>query len=185
MRMFLSGKELTGRLVDWADPEHPFANDDPTTEEHKDARGAWFQWFELSPYEVGCDELAAYVPTWAFGRKFEEGTSVVGLPEQSLSLLIGLCVSAPAGPLSSYLATIQRNLPVGFIGNTINDIASGIAKMWGKHETAVFENHHPLHASNEYNFLYHCTPVPNGIPRPQGIENTPRIHLIDSGMVSL
>ncbi len=138
----------------------------------------------MTPYEIGCDELAAYVPTWGFGRKFEGGASVTGLPEQSLSLLIGLCVSAPAGPLSSYLATIQRNLPTGFIGDGINGIASGIAKLWGKHETEVFENHHPLHASNEWNPLFHYTPTPQGTPRPPGIENSPRIHLIDGGMVS-
>ncbi|KAH8888730.1 FabD/lysophospholipase-like protein [Thozetella sp. PMI_491] len=167
---------------DWADPEHPFATDDPTTKEHQDAKDAWYQWFEITPYEVGCDELEAFVPTWGFGRKFEEGSSIVSLPEQSLALLIGLCVSAPAGPLSSYLATIQRNLPAGFIADTVNGIASGISKLWGKHETAVFENHHPLHASNEWNFLYHYTPTPKGTPRPPGIENSPKIHLIDSGM---
>ncbi len=76
---------LMENVTDWADPEHPFANDDPTTKEHRDAQDAWFQWFELSPYEVGCDELEAYVPTWAFGRKFEEGASVAGLPEHSVS----------------------------------------------------------------------------------------------------
>ena len=139
----------------------------------------------MTPFEVGCDELAAFVPTWAFGRKFEGGVSVVGLPEQSLSLLVGLCVSAPAGPLSSYLATIQRNLPTGFIGNVINSISSGIAKLEGQHNMDIFENHHPLHASNEHNFLYHYTPTPKGTPRPPGLENSPRVHLIDSGMVSL
>ncbi|KAK3939550.1 acyl transferase/acyl hydrolase/lysophospholipase [Diplogelasinospora grovesii] len=193
---------------DWADPEHPFSNEDASTSEHSNARDAWFQWFEMTPYEVGCDELEAWVPTWGFGRKFEEGVSVTPLPEQSLALLLGLCTSAPAGPLSSYLATIQRNLPAGFIGSAINNVASGVAKMWGKHETAVFENHHPLHASNgaysltssflfpplfpallfgvanelEHNFLYHYTPTPKGTPRPPGIENSPKIHLIDSGM---
>jgi len=138
----------------------------------------------MTPYEVGCDELEAWCPTWAFGRQFENGRSVSGLPEQSLSLLLGLCTSAPAGPLSSYLSTIQRNLPKGFIGGAINDISHGMAKIWGKEDTAVFENHHPLHASNEHNFLFHYTPTPPGVARPPGIENSPRIHLIDSGMVS-
>jgi cytosolic phospholipase A2 len=169
---------------DWADSEHPFASEDPTTKEHQSAADAWFQWFEMTPYEVGCDELQAWVPTWGFGRKFEEGHSVSGLPEQSLALLLGLCTSAPAGPLSSYLSTIQRNLPHGFLGNAINGLASGVAKIWGKHETAVFENHHPLHASNEHNFMFHYTPTPKGTPRPPGLENSPRIHLVDGGMVS-
>jgi phospholipase A2 len=138
----------------------------------------------MTPFEIGCDELEAWCPIWGFGRKFEEGKSVERLPEQSLALLLGLCTSAPAGPLSSYLMTIQRNLPTGFIGDAINGLASGVAKLWGKHDTAVFQNHHPLHASNEHNFLFHLTPTPAGTPRPVGIENSPKIHLIDSGMVS-
>jgi len=166
----------------WADPEHPFKDHNPTAEEQKEASDAWWQWFEFTPFEIGCDELEAWCPTWAFGRHFEEGKSTIGLPEQSLALLLGLCTSAPVGPLSSYLATIQRNLPKGFIGNTIDDLASGITKMWGKRDTAVFQNHHPLHASNEHNFVFHLTPVVQGETREPGIENSPRIHLIDSGM---
>ncbi|KAH8810962.1 putative cytosolic phospholipase A2 [Xylogone sp. PMI_703] len=166
----------------WADPEHPFKDDDPMAKEHQEATDAWWQWFEISPYEIGCDELQSWCPTWAFGRQFEEGRSITSFPEQSLALLIGLCVSAPAGPLSSYLATIQRNLPHGFLGDAINNIASEVTKKWGKHKTDIFENHHPLHASNEHNFMFHLTPTQPGVPRPPGIENSPRIHLIDSGM---
>lgn len=166
----------------WADSEHPFNDNNPMAKEQQDASDAWWQWFELTPYEIGCDELQAWCPTWAFGRRFEEGKSLTGFPEQSLALLIGLCVSAPAGPLSSYLATIQRNLPKNFVGNTINKVSSEIAKKWGKQKTEIFENHHPLHASNEHNFMFHLTPTQPGVPRPPGIENSPRIHLIDSGM---
>ncbi|KAH8652520.1 putative cytosolic phospholipase A2 [Xylariales sp. PMI_506] len=167
---------------DWADPEHPFHAEDPTAKEHEEASDAWFQWFEMTPFEIGCDELEAWCPTYGFGRPFEEGKSVLQLPEQSLALLLGLCTSAPAGPLSSYLATVQRNLPTGIIGDSINKISAGVAKIWGKQETSIFENHHPLHACNEHNFLYHYTPTTQGTPRPPGIENSPRIHLIDSGM---
>lgn len=167
---------------DWVDETHPFADANPRSKEHQDAADAWWQWFEISPFEIGCDELEAWCPTWGFGRPFEEGKSVEGLPEQSLALLLGLCTSAPAGPLSSYLSTIQRNLPKNFIGDAVNKLASGVAAMWGKQQTEVFTNHHPLHASNEYNFLFHFTPAPKGTPRPPGIENSPRIHLLDSGM---
>ncbi|CAK5280056.1 unnamed protein product [Mycena citricolor] len=167
---------------DWVDSEHPFATGNHLDKEHREASDAWFQWFEMSPFEIGCDELAKWCPTFGFGRPFEEGKSTLQLPEQSLALLLGLCTSAPAGPLSSYLSTIQRNLPTGLIGDTINRISSGIAKLWGAHETEIFENHHPLHACNEHNFLFHYTPTPKGQGRPEGIENSPRIHLIDSGM---
>jgi phospholipase A2 len=166
----------------WVDKEHPFRELDPSSKEQTLASDAWFQWFEFTPYEIGCDELEAWVPTWGFGRPFSEGKSTMQLPEQSLALLLGLCTSAPAGPLTSYIATISRSLPAGFIGNQIHNVASRITKSWGKQETDEFTNHHPLHACNEHNYMFHLTPVQPGQCRPAGIENSPRIHLIDSGM---
>lgn len=167
---------------DWKDNEQPFGDVDHAGGDHAAARDAWFQWFEFTPYEVGCDEVEAWVPTWGFGRPFEEGKSTMQLPEQSLALLLGLATSAPAGPLTSYIVTISRNLPPGFLGNSITSLAKGVSRMWGKKGTDVFQEHHPLHACNEHNFMYHFTPVPKGAPRPPGLENSPRIHLIDSGL---
>ena len=169
---------------DWVDKEHPFKEPDHSAEEHDDV-SAWFQWFEMTPYEIGCDEIEAWVPTWAFGRPFSEGKSTMQLPEQSLALLLGLCTSAPAGPLTSYIATISRNLPTGFLGNSIHSLATGVTKFWGKQGTEEFQNHHPLHACNEHNFMYHLSPTNSSEeagPRPPGLENSPRLHLIDSGM---
>ena len=167
---------------DWADEKHPFSEPDHMADEHKEAQDAWFQWFEMTPFEIGCDELEAWVPTWGFGRPFDLGKSTMQLPEQSLALLLGLCTSAPAGPLTSYLATINRQLPPNFVGNTIHELASRVSRLWGKEGTEKFEQHHPLHACNEHNFIYHLNPIPQGEARPQGLENSPRIHLIDSGM---
>lgn len=167
---------------DWSDKEHPFKEPDHAAGDHADAVDAWFQWFEASPYEVGCDEIEAWVPTWGFGRPFKEGVSTMQLPEQSLALLLGLATSAPAGPLTSYISTISRNLPTGFLGNSIHSMAGKISKLWGKQGTEEFQQHHPLHACNEHNFMYHYTPKQEGQPRPPGLENSPRIHLIDSGM---
>ncbi|TKA79370.1 hypothetical protein B0A55_02837 [Friedmanniomyces simplex] len=167
---------------DWKDKEHPFEEPDHGEGDHKEADDAWFQWYEMTPYEVGCDETQAWVPTWGFGRPFDEGKSTMQLPEQSLALLLGLCTSAPAGPLTSYIGTISRNLPTGFLGNSIHSLASRVAKFWGKQGTEEFQEHHPLHACNEHNFMYHYTHPEPGQARPPGLENSPRIHLIDSGM---
>jgi phospholipase A2 len=167
---------------DWVDKTQPFMEPDHSAVEHQEVKDAWFQWFEMTPYEIGCDELESWVPTWGFGRQFSHGKSTVGFPEQSLSLLLGLCTSAPAGPLSSYISTIKRNLPPGFIGDTIENIAKGFTKLWGKQGTEEFEDHHPLHACNEHNFMFHLSELPPGEGYPPGLENSPRIHLIDSGM---
>ena len=68
---------------------------------------AWFQWFEFTPYELWCEELAAGIPSYAVGRKFERGSSVTrddGLnqPETRLPLLIGIWGSAFCATLSHY-----------------------------------------------------------------------------------
>jgi phospholipase A2 len=166
---------------DWADSEKPFKEPKATKDEVK-VKDAWFQWFEISPYEVGCDELEAWVPTWGFGRPFSEGKSIMQLPEQTLALLLGLCTSAPAGPLTSYLATIKRSLPAGMIGSAIQKISSAFANSLGKQGKEEFQQHHPLHACNEHNFLHHLTPTQPGQDPPPGIENAPQLHLIDSGL---
>lgn len=51
-------------------------------------------WFEFSPHEIGCAEFGAYVPTWAYGRKFDAGVSVNFAPEQSLGFQLGTFGSA-------------------------------------------------------------------------------------------
>lgn len=167
---------------DWADETTPFKNADPSHDEHAEAVNAWFQWFEMSPFEIGCDELEAFCPTWAFGRPFSKGKSTMKLPEQSLALLLGLCTSAPAGPLISYLATIKRNLPPGFLGNSIMDMSRGVARFWGKQGKEEFQQHHPLHACNEHNFMLHLSQDSPDEEQAPPIEKTPSIHLIDSGM---
>lgn len=50
---------------------------------------AEYLWYEFTPYEVGASWLHAYVPTWAFGRKFKNGVSVNTAPEQPFGTLLG------------------------------------------------------------------------------------------------
>jgi phospholipase A2 len=61
---------------DWKDPTEPFELEHAHTigasqviEPDQDAAGAWWQWFEFNPLEVGSDELEGWIPTWSFGRK--------------------------------------------------------------------------------------------------------------------
>lgn len=48
-----------------------------------------YQWFEFTPYDVGCEEAEAWVPMWSFGRKFENGKNLERLPEQTIDILMG------------------------------------------------------------------------------------------------
>ena len=52
------------------------------------------EWYEFTPFEVGGAWLEAYVPSWAFGRKFNNGISVNFAPEQSFGYLLGIFGSA-------------------------------------------------------------------------------------------
>lgn len=114
---------------------------------------AWFQWFEMTPFEVGCDEHAAWCPTWAFGRPFSAGKSIMQLPEQSLALLLGLCTSAPAAHLKSWIEGIKRNIPKGFLKTSVFSVARRIEWFLGKQRLHRFQLHHPIHACNEHNFM--------------------------------
>jgi len=49
-----------------------------------------YEWFEFTPYEVGCERMQSWVPLWGFGRAFEKGKSVDFAQEQNLGYLIGV-----------------------------------------------------------------------------------------------
>lgn len=51
-------------------------------------------WYEFTPLEVGSAMYGLYVPTWAYGRKFNQGKSVDFAPEQSLGFHFGVFGSA-------------------------------------------------------------------------------------------
>lgn len=63
---------------------------------------ALYEWFEFTPYEVGSTYLNAYIPTWSFGRKFENGRSVgfktinaiEHAPEKPFGFFLGIFGSA-------------------------------------------------------------------------------------------
>lgn len=52
------------------------------------------KWYEYTPYEIGGAWLKHYVPTWAYGRRFDNGKSKDTAPEQSLGYLCGTYGSA-------------------------------------------------------------------------------------------
>jgi len=53
-----------------------------------------YQWIEQTPYEVGCEEVGAFIPTFAFGRPFQNGKSTEMQPELSLTIVSGMHASA-------------------------------------------------------------------------------------------
>ncbi|TDL24273.1 FabD/lysophospholipase-like protein [Rickenella mellea] len=78
-----------------------------------EAQSRWL-WFEFTPFEIGCDELGAWIPAWALGRRFEGGRSIDRNPELSFTILSGIYASAFCATLNHYFVEIQpvlRQLP--------------------------------------------------------------------------
>lgn len=67
-------------------------------------------WYEFTPYEVGCDELGAWIPSWALGRPFMNGKNLDRRPEMSFMLLSGIFASAFCASLKHYFAEIRPTL---------------------------------------------------------------------------
>lgn len=53
-----------------------------------------YEWMEFSPFETGSSFLKSYIPTWAYGRTFENGVSNNYAPEQTLGYFLGIFGSA-------------------------------------------------------------------------------------------
>ena len=138
----------------------------------------FFQWFEISPLEVGSPDMNGYIPTWSWGRSFISGHSVGRPPEQSLALLLGQCTSAPAGPLTGYISALLASLPKGTIMSwlllLLNDFASmkKWERLWGN----------PIRAGHDPNPFYGRSnqEVDGGGGKKWELQG--RIRLMDSGM---
>ncbi|EMD34109.1 hypothetical protein CERSUDRAFT_86863 [Gelatoporia subvermispora B] len=69
-----------------------------------------FLWYEFTPYEIGCDEIGAWIPSWALGRQFESGRNIERRPEISFTILMGIFGSAFCASLKLYFNEIRPTL---------------------------------------------------------------------------
>lgn len=92
---------------------------------------AWFQWYEMTPYEMFCEEIGAGIPMWAVGRKFNNGKDTplshgYHLPEIRTPLLMGIFGSAFCATLSHYYKEV-RPVVKGIAGfGPIDELISGM-----------------------------------------------------------
>lgn len=149
----------------------------PVSEEAKERakKEAWFQWFEMTPYEFFCEEFSAGIPTWALGRRFKNGSDLPDerLPEVRMSLLLGIWGSAFCATLSHYYREIRplvRSI-AGF--SSIDDI------IWRLNED--LSKVHPIDPASFPNFIYG---MQDKLPKtvPEAAYDTENIQLMDAGM---
>ncbi|KAF4340324.1 phospholipase A2 cytosolic [Fusarium beomiforme] len=144
----------------------------------KAKKEAWFQWYEITPYEFFCEEFGAGIPTWALGRRFNQGLDVppedgFHLPELRLPLLMGIFGSAFCATLSHYYREIKP-LVQGLTGfGTIDELIStrddDLVKV------------HPIDPAKIPNFAYG---MHGKLPEttPTSIYDNEYIQLMDAGM---
>jgi cytosolic phospholipase A2 len=120
-------------------------------------------WYEFSPYEVGASWLNAYVPTWAFGRKFKNGISVSNAPEQPMGTLLGTFGLALG-------ITLKRMLQES---NIADDMKFTLTKKLLGHIIAHFGDDRPISA--EY---FNCT---FGVPQTP-FNDVKISYLVDAGI---
>lgn len=142
------------------------------------AKEAWFQWFELTPYEFFCEEFTAGIPTWALGRKFKDGKDQqpedgFHLPEARMPLLLGIWGSAFCATLSHYYREV-RPLVQSLTGfGTIDQMISG--------HNEDLSKVHPIDPAMIPNFTYG---MGDKLPRttPTSVHENEYLQLMDAGM---
>ena len=145
--------------------------------------GSGYDWYEISPLELGCRNIGAWIPTWAYGRAFENGVSTQRAPEEMLASIVGQCTGAPAGPLTAYISTMLASIPQGTVMSTllkwVNDFV--MMKQWEKRWG------NPIRAADEPNPFYgrgmddvvvdmreaDVTPPPKAVTKPPEAEPAP------------
>ncbi|CAG8546060.1 20154_t:CDS:2 [Racocetra fulgida] len=116
---------------DYLEPEYAALIPDyeQVLERHKMKNG-YFQWYEFTPFEFGCEEFPG-----------------------------DLLGSSPAGTLKFDLREFEMTLPDG-IKSEFGKISKEVQDKLGEHEKDVFERIHLIPPTNNHNYSYHLYPPP-------------------------
>lgn len=142
------------------------------------AREAWFQWFELTPYETFCEEFGAGIPTWALGRRFKDGRDLppedgFHLPEVRMPLLMGIFGSAFCATLSHYYREIRPLM------RSLSGLSTLDEMIWGHNKD--LSKMHPIDPATIPNFTYGMEGKLRATT-PTSIYKQEYMHLMDAGM---
>lgn len=139
---------------------------------------AWFQWFEITPYEFFCEELGAGIPTWAMGRRFDNGRDVplehgFHMPEIRMPLLLGIFGSAFCATLNHYYNEVKplvRSMAgLGSVDEMISEKSDDLSKV------------HPIDPASIPNYAYGMDGK-LATTTPTTMYKNPYIELMDAGM---
>ncbi|CAK7568314.1 MAG: hypothetical protein SEPTF4163_006301 [Sporothrix epigloea] len=185
VRHEIPGLEETG-ITDEPTPEN--AKTKSESDEKSPKKDAWFQWFEITPYELFCEEFAAGIPTWAMGRRFHKGQDVplkaqsesdadaqhYRLPEVRMPLMLGIFGSAFCATLSHYYKEIRPAI------QSLGGMAGLDELIWGRNDD--LSKVHPIEPAALPNPIYGMDPAQLPDTVPPGLLERPYIGLMDAGM---
>ncbi|EFX02573.1 phospholipase a2 [Grosmannia clavigera kw1407] len=162
------------------------AQERSSTEAEKEAakekakKQAWFQWFEVTPFEFFCEEFSAGIPTWAMGRKFRAGEDVppddgsYHLPETRLPLMLGIFGSAFCATLSHYYNEVRP------VVQSLTGLKSLDELIRGRNED--LSKVHPIEPATLPNPVYGMAADALPTTVPAGLLGREYIQLMDAGM---
>jgi cytosolic phospholipase A2 len=132
----------------------------------------------FTPYEFWCEEINAGIPTWAVGRRFENGKTVwrengLVLPEIRLSMLLGIWGSAFCATLSHYYKEI-RPVMKGLAG------FGGIDQIIAERDEDLIKVH-PIDPASIPNFALGMRGL-LPLSCPESLYDTKYLQLMDAGM---
>ncbi|KAK9378374.1 acyl transferase/acyl hydrolase/lysophospholipase [Kockiozyma suomiensis] len=142
--------------------------------ENDSKRQSWFQWFEITPYEVGSEEVSAWVPTWSIGRRWHNGTSIdAPVPEPNLTLLLGTFGSAFCATLSHFYKEVRPALGEFGVTQALDALV--------KENDEDLKGVHPIQPAGIPNYLLGLKPyLPSTCP--ESLFSSKEIELMDAGM---
>lgn len=141
------------------------------------------KWAEFTPYEVGSSDLNAFIPTWAFGRKFSEGISVDLAPAQSLGYAMGIWGSALSASAKEFFNLIVEPQLDSVTTNYLESAFGSIVAQAHEHFTSI---HNALNKNSSLPLDCRLSPArvfnwTKGMPHaPMNEADT--LTLIDAGM---
>ncbi|KAG1450750.1 hypothetical protein G6F56_008257 [Rhizopus delemar] len=172
-------KETKKKKKDKENEKREKENEETKDEENKEPKDL-YQWYEFTPYEMGSEEINAWIPIWSFGRKFEQGKNTQRLPEQSIGVLMGMFGSAFVASLAHFYQEIRLLLPESAILKADEMIAS--------YKSSV-STIHPISPASFPNPFYQMpTKVQSKddeheeILRSENLVSSQQIELMDAGM---
>ena len=142
-------------------------------------------WLEFTPYDVRSGTLNFRLPTWAFGRKFVNGTSIDKAPELPLGFFMGMCGSALSGNLEEIYQIMSTSHDNPVIQRAIQAIIqdTGLAEV----QPAAIHIHNPLYGidasphRNIKQFVVMDAGYSCNIPLPPALErNADIIYILDA-----